>query len=65
MLNLLWGVKSINYDPRDTSTDQTVTEVNILAKNEGYVEYGDYIINLNAMPAFEKGITNTLRISMI
>lgn len=65
MLNLLWGVKAINYDPRDTSTDQTVTEVNILAKNEGYVEYGDYIINLNAMPAFEKGITNTLRISMI
>lgn len=65
MLNLLWGVKSINYDPRDTSTDQTVTEVNILAKNEGYVEYGDYIINLNAMPAFEKGITNTLRITTV
>ena len=65
MLNLLWGVKSINYDPRDTSTDQTVTEVNILAKNHGYVDYGDYILNLNAMPAFEKGITNTLRISMV
>ena len=65
MLNLIWGVKAINYDPRDTSTDQTVTEVNILAKNSGYVDYGDYIINLNAMPAFEKGITNTLRISMV
>ena len=65
MLNLLWGVKAINYDPRDTSTDQTVIEVNTIALERGYVNYGDYIINLNAMPAFEKGITNTVRLTTV
>ena len=63
MLNLLWGVKAINYDPRDTSTDQTVIEVNTIAIERGFVKYGEYIINLNAMPAFEKGITNTVRLT--
>ncbi|WP_068596915.1 pyruvate kinase [Vaginella massiliensis] len=65
MLNLLWGVKAINYDPRDTSTDQTVIEVNTIALERGYVTYGDYIINLNAMPAFEKGMTNTVRLTTV
>ena len=39
MLNLLWGVKAINYDPRDTSTDQTVIEVNTIAIERGFVKY--------------------------
>lgn len=64
-LNLLWGVKAMYYDGKDKSTDETVIEVNRLAKLYNYVDYGDYVINLNAMPVFEKGMTNTVRLTTI
>ncbi|SMC36981.1 pyruvate kinase [Moheibacter sediminis] len=63
-LNLLWGVKAMYYDG-NKSTDETVIEVNKLAKKFGYVEFGDYVINLNAMPVSEKGMTNTVRLTTI
>ncbi|WP_432222686.1 pyruvate kinase [Flavobacterium sp. TMP13] len=63
-LNLLWGVKSYYYD-KIVSTDDTVTDVNILAKEKGYVVKGDYLINLAAMPIKEKGMVNTMRVSEI
>ena len=63
-LNLLWGVKSYFYD-KSASTDQTVTDVNNIAKNKGYVEKGDFLINLAAMPIIDKGMVNTLRVSEI
>lgn len=65
MLNLLWGVKAMYYEGGDKSTDETVIEVNKLAKEYEYVEFGDYVINLNAMPVFEKGMTNTVRLTTI
>lgn len=64
-LNLLWGVKAMFYEGGDKSTDETVIEVNRIAKEKGFVEYGDYIINLNAMPVFEKGMTNTVRLTTV
>lgn len=64
-LNLLWGVRSMYYDAGNKSTDETVIEVNRMALNFGYVELGDYVINLNAMPVFEKGMTNTARLTTI
>lgn len=64
-LNLLWGVKAMYYEGGDKSTDETVIDVNKIAKDLGYVEYGDYVINLNAMPVFEKGMTNTVRLTTI
>ena len=63
-LNLLWGVKSYFYD-KDESTDDTVTDVNEIAKQKGYVVKGDYLINLAAMPIKEKGMVNTMRVSEI
>ena len=63
-LNLLWGVKAFYYD-RFESTDNTVEEVNKIAFEEGFVEKGDMMINLAAMPIVEKGMVNTLRISLI
>jgi pyruvate kinase len=63
-LNLLWGVKSFYYD-KFVSTDDTVTDVNIMARNEGFVDKGDFLINLAAMPVTEKGMVNTLRVSEI
>ncbi len=63
-LSLLWGVRSMFYD-KFVSTDDTVTDVNQIAKDRGYVEKGDMLINLAAMPVAEKGMVNTLRISEI
>jgi pyruvate kinase len=63
-LNLLWGVKSYFYD-KDESTDDTVTDVNEIAKQKGYVVTGDYLINLAAMPIKDKGMVNTMRVSEI
>ncbi|MBF7092662.1 pyruvate kinase [Flavobacterium sp. ALJ2] len=63
-LSLLWGVKSYYYD-KDVSTDDTVTDVNQIVKDKGYVVKGDYLINLAAMPIKEKGMVNTMRVSEI
>ena len=63
-LNLLWGVKSFYYD-KFVSTDDTVTDVNEIARTKGFVDKGDFLINLAAMPVTEKGMVNTLRVSEI
>lgn len=63
-LSLLWGVKTFYYDAF-VSTDDTISDVNNIAKQHGCVEKGDFLINLAAMPVTEKGMVNTLRISQI
>ncbi len=63
-LNLLWGVKSFFYE-KSVSTDDTVTDVNEIARQKGFVKKGDFLINLAAMPITEKGMVNTLRVSEI
>ncbi|MBZ4042720.1 MULTISPECIES: pyruvate kinase [Flavobacterium] len=63
-LNLLWGVKSFFYD-NESSTDDTVTDVNKIAVEKGYAVKGDYLINLAAMPIKDKGMVNTMRVSEI
>lgn len=63
-LALLWGVKSFHYD-KFVSTDDTVTDVNEIARNHGFVAKGDFLINLAAMPVTDKGMVNTLRVSEI
>ncbi|MDY3521669.1 pyruvate kinase [Riemerella anatipestifer] len=64
MLNLLWGVRAFHYDMEKT-TDETVIQVNMLTCNYGFVEKGDFVVNLNAMPVHNGGKTNTLRLSTI
>ena len=63
-LNLLWGVKAFYYD-RYVSTDETIEDVNRMAFEKGYLEKGDMLISLAAMPIKEKGMVNTLRVSEI
>lgn len=63
-LNLLWGVKSFYYD-KFVSTDDTVADVNDIARQKGFVAKGDFLINLAAMPVSDKGMVNTLRVSEI
>ncbi len=63
-LNLLWGVKSFYYD-KYVSTDDTVTDINQMARDRNFVAKGDFLINLAAMPVADKGMVNTLRVSEI
>ncbi|AWA29166.1 pyruvate kinase [Flavobacterium magnum] len=63
-LNLLWGVKSFYYD-KFVSTDDTVTDINQMVRDSGFVDKGDFLINLAAMPVTDKGMVNTLRVSEI
>ncbi|MCL9808239.1 pyruvate kinase [Flavobacterium luminosum] len=63
-LNLLWGVHAFLYD-KFVSTDDTIDDINAIAKEKGYVQKGDILVNLAAMPVVAKGMVNTLRISEI
>jgi len=62
MLNLLWGVKGIFYD-KFVSTDQTIEDINDLAKERGYLNEGDYTINITSMPVKKRGMANTIRVT--
>jgi pyruvate kinase len=63
-LNLLWGVRAFYYD-KNLSTDDTVVDINKIAKEKGFVASGDLMINLTSMPVEAKGMVNTLRVSEI
>jgi pyruvate kinase len=63
-LNLLWGVKAFHYD-RYVSTDETIEDVNRIAYEKGFLEAGDMLISLAAMPIKDKGMVNTLRVTEI
>jgi pyruvate kinase len=63
-LNLLWGVRAFFYD-ENLSTDDTVLDINRIAKEKDYVTSGDIVINLTSMPVEERGMVNTLRVSEI
>lgn len=63
-LNLLWGVKAFFYD-KYVSTDETIEDVNKLACEKGFLDTGDMLISLAAMPIKNKGMVNTLRVTEI
>ena len=63
-LSLLWGVRAFFYDKYST-TDETIEDINRIALEAGYVEHGDFVINLAAMPIANKGMVNTLRVTEI
>jgi pyruvate kinase len=63
-LSLLWGVRAFYYD-KFVSTDETIEDVNAIACKKGYLDLGDMVISLAAMPIQEKGMVNTLRVTEI
>ena len=63
-LNLLWGVRAFYYD-KNLTTDDTVEDINQIAKDKGFVKTGDIVINLASMPAEARGMVNTLRVTEI
>ncbi|MDD7884798.1 pyruvate kinase [Flavivirga sp. 57AJ16] len=63
-LSLLWGVRAFYYD-KFVSTDETIEDVNAIACKMGYLEAGDMLISLAAMPIKDRGMVNTLRVTEI
>ncbi|MDO5979124.1 pyruvate kinase [Flavivirga spongiicola] len=63
-LSLLWGVRAFYYD-KFVSTDETIEDVNAIACKMGYLEEGDMLISLAAMPIKDRGMVNTLRVTEI
>ncbi len=63
-LSLLWGVKAFFYD-KFVSTDETIEDVNRIACKKGFLNVGDMLVSLAAMPIQDKGMVNTLRITEI
>ncbi len=63
-LSLLWGVRAFYYD-KFVSTDETIEDVNAIACKMGYLEEGDMLVSLAAMPIKERGMVNTLRVTEI
>ncbi len=63
-LSLLWGVEAFYYD-KYVSTDETIEDVNAIACKKGYLDVGDMLISLAAMPIQDKGMVNTLRVTEI
>jgi len=63
-LSLLWGVQAFYYD-KFVSTDETIEDVNRMACKKGYLDVGDMLISLAAMPMKDKGMVNTLRVTEI
>lgn len=63
-LSLLWGVQAFYYD-KFVSTDETIEDVNAIAKERHFVKEDDFVLNLAAMPVGKKGMVNTFRISQI
>jgi len=63
-LSLLWGVRAFYYD-KFVSTDETIEDVNAIACEKGYLDVGDMLISLAAMPMKDKGMVNTLRVTEI
>lgn len=64
MLNLYYGVKA-KYYSSDASTLETIKDVNEIAIKYGFLEKGDHVINLNASPVEEQGMTNNIRVSQV
>ena len=63
-LSLLWGVRGYYYNKFE-STDDTITDIKKIIKENNVVQSGDMVVNIASMPITNKGMTNMLKLSMI
>lgn len=62
LMNLVWGVKAFYYD-KMVSTDHTIADIRYILKKQGYLNEGDFVINIASMPISEQGMTNMVKLS--
>ena len=63
-LSLLWGVRGYYYNKFE-STDDTISDIKKIIKENKIVQSGDMVINIASMPITNKGMTNMLKLSII
>lgn len=63
-LSLVWGVRCVSYD-KYVSTAHTIADTRYLLKKLGFAREGDYIVNIASIPIEERGMSNTLKISVV
>ncbi|GCD79608.1 pyruvate kinase [Schleiferia thermophila] len=63
-LSLVWGVKAFYYD-KMTTTDESFADIAKICLDNGLLNRGDFIIQIASMPIYEKGMTNTLKITQV
>jgi len=63
-LSLVWGVRTFYYDQVE-STDRTIKDVNNILLAENLVQEGDVVINTGAIPIFNRGRTNMVKVTVI
>ena len=64
ILNLVWNVRVFYYDKME-STDQTITDVMNILKENGLVHVNDLVVHTASMPIMSKSRTNALKISRV
>lgn len=63
-LSLVWGVTCKYYD-KSVSTDNTISDIRLILKEEKYLDKGDLLINITSMPIAEQGMTNMLKLGRV
>lgn len=63
-MNLIWGVRGIYYN-KHVSTDDTISDLEKILVEKGYVEEGDIFISTASMPIEKRLRTNMVKINVV
>jgi pyruvate kinase len=63
-MSLVWGVRGFFYD-KYISTDHTIADIKYILRKEGFLQPGDFFINIASMPITDKGKTNMVKLSHV
>jgi pyruvate kinase len=63
-MSLVWGVRAFYYD-KMVSTDQTIADLRFFLKKNGWLNEGDFVINIASMPISEQGMTNMIKLTKV
>jgi pyruvate kinase len=63
-MNLVWATRAYYYE-KQTSTDETIADVQEILKRDGHVKTGDAFIILASMPIHERNRTNMLKVHFV
>lgn len=63
-MNLIWGVRGIYYNS-SVSTDDTISDIERILREKGFVEDGETFISTASMPIHDRGRTNMVKINCV
>lgn len=63
-MNLVWATRAYYYE-KQTSTDETISDVEEILRKDGHVKSGDVFIILASMPIHERNRTNMIKVHVV